>query len=212
MLTRKSYYDEKRSIIKKLVNQTLIDLIEMKNHYINYLDTLTSKNKDKILEMENYVDENEKKVDKTIREIISLQSLDKQEIKWLFTMNRIIRELERIGDQMTNIITISKVTDTDDLRPMIHQFFHYENKMLTWLKNGIWDDDFELLQQVIDHDQYVNRLNKNTYNELVFLINQQKAITESKLKTVIISRFLERIGDHLVNASRIYLKVIKNNI
>src|SRR5699024_9298066 len=105
-----------------------------------------------------------------------------------------------------------KVTDTDDLRPMIHQFFHYENKMLTWLKNGIWDDDFELLQQVIDHDQYVNRLNKNTYNELVFLINQQKTITESKLKTGIISCILECIVEHLVNASRIYLKVIKNNI
>src|SRR5699024_12391355 len=85
--------------IKKLVNQTLIDLIEMKNHYINYLDTLTSKNKDKILEMENYVDENEKKVDKTIREIISLQSLDKQEIKWLFTINRIIRVIDRNEDQ-----------------------------------------------------------------------------------------------------------------
>src|SRR5699024_11735916 len=107
---------------------------------------------------------------------------------------------ERIGDQMTNIITISKVTDTDDLRPMIHQFFHYENKMLTWLKNGICDDHFELLQQVIDHDQDVNRLNKNTYNELVFLINQQKAITENKIKTVIISRSVERNGDHLGNA------------
>lgn len=212
MLTRKSYYDEKRRVIKELVDWTLIDLIEMKNHYINYLDTPTAKNKDKILEIENYVDKNEKKVDKTIREIISLQSLDKEEIKWLFTMNRIIRELEKIGDQMTNIITISKVADTDDLRPMIHQFFHYENEMLTWLKDGIWNDNSELLQQVINHDQYVNRLNKNTYSELVLLINQQEKITESKLKTVIISRFLERIGDYLVNASRIYLKVIGNNI
>ncbi len=212
MLTRKNYYDEKRAIIKELVNQILIDLIDMKNHYIHYLENPSIENKENIMKMEHCVNKNEKKVEKTIREVISLQSLDKREIKWLFTMNRIIRELERVGDQMTNIIKVSKEADAEDLRPMIHQFFQYENKMIVWLKNGIKNDDSVTLQKVIDNDQYVNQLNKHTYKELVTLINKKKAITESKLKTVIISRFLERVGDHLVNAARIYIQVIDNNI
>lgn len=210
MLTRRNYYDDRRDKIKRLVIQTLDDLTEMKVHYINYLESPTSENKSYILETEDYVDKNEKKVEKTIQEIISLQHVDKMEIKWLFTMSRIIRELERVGDQMTNIITISKVADTEDLRPMINQFFHYEDEMMTWLKAGIEEDDIDELEKVITHDENVNQLNRETYDQLVTLINEKETITESKLKTIIISRFLERVGDHLVNAARIYAKAIGN--
>ncbi|HLR03911.1 MAG TPA: PhoU domain-containing protein [Virgibacillus sp.] len=208
MLTRQNYYDNRRDKIKRLVIQTLDDLTEMKAHYINYLENPTSENKGYILETEDYVDKNEKKVEKTIQEIISLQHLDKLEIKWLFTMSRIIRELERVGDQMTNIITISKVADTEDIQPMIHQFFQYEDEMIAWLKSGIENDDIDELEKVITNDENVNQLNRETYDQLVTLINEKETITESKLKTVIISRFLERVGDHLVNAARIYAKAI----
>ena|SRR5699024_744585 len=211
MLTRRNYYDDKRDKIKQLVMDTVDDLMEMKNYYAKYLDDPTAENKDFILETENYVDNNEKKIEKSIQNIISLQSLDKNEIKWLFTMSRIIRELERVGDQLTNIITISNVSDTTDIQPMIQAFFQFEEDMMEWLKKGIQDDDRNYLEKVISHDENVNQLNRETYNQLVTLINEKEAITESKLKMIIISRFLERVGDHLVNAASIYAKAIENN-
>jgi len=208
MLMRSSYYDKRRSKIKQLVLQTLDDLMTMKDYYLTYLKKPSAENKERILQMETYVDKNEKKVDKTIQEVMSVQQLDKNEIKWLFTMSRMIRELERIGDQMTNIITISKLSDVKELQQMIQQFFHYEEDMMSKLKAGIDEDNSEALEAVIDLDQQVNTLNKNTYREVVTLINRAAPMTESKLKMVVISRFLERIGDHLVNVARIYLKVI----
>lgn len=207
MLTRKNYYDEKRDKVKQLVIQTIDDLMEMKKQYMDYLEDPTSKNKEYIQETENYVDKNEKKVEKTIQEIISLQYLDKQEIKWLFTMSRMIRELERVGDQMMNIITISTVSDTDEIRPLIKQFFQYLDEMMNWLRGGIAHDITKDLEHVIAHDENVNRLNRETYDQLVSLINEKETITESKLKMIIISRFLERVGDHLANAAKIYVKV-----
>ena len=119
-----------------------------------------------------------------------------------------IRELERIGDQMTNIITISKLSDVKELQQMIRQFFHYIEDMMSQLKVGIEEENNEVLKTVIEIDKQVNTLNKNTYSEVATLINLEEPMTESKLKMVVISRFLERIGDHLVNAARIYLKVI----
>lgn len=211
MLTRKNYYAEKREKIKQLIMQTIDDLLEMKNYYITYLEDPTPENKNFILETENYVDTNEKKIEKNIQEVISVQQLDKHEINWLFTMNRMIRELERVGDQLTNIITISNVSDTGDLEPMIREFFRFETDMMEWLKDGIQADDPDFLKKVIGHDEHVNKLNRETYNRLVTLINEKETITESKLKTIIISRFLERVGDHLVNAAKIYLKVADHN-
>lgn len=80
--------------------------------------------------------------------------------------------------------------------------------MIAWLKSGIENDDIDELEKVITNDENVNQLNRETYDQLVTLINEKETITESKLKTVIISRFLERVGDHLVNAARIYAKAI----
>ncbi|HLR09110.1 MAG TPA: phosphate uptake regulator PhoU [Bacillota bacterium] len=210
MLTRQNYYQEKRSEIKRLVLQILSDLAKMTDHFEHYLKQPTKENKNFILDNENYVDKNEKRIEKHILEIISLEQLDTNEIKWLLSMNRIIRELERVGDQLTNIITISDVIDTDVLRPTIKRFFHYEQDMIRWLTQGIETNDAAKLQDVIAHDEHVNHLNKETYQQLVDRINEKEELTESKLKIVIISRFLERIGDHLVNAARTYREMIED--
>lgn len=208
MLKRYNYYDGCRVKIKQIIIQTLDDLRTMKDYYLIYLKEPSMENKEHILRMENYVDKNEKEVEKSIQEVISIQQFDKVEIKWLFTMSRMIRELERIGDQMTNIITLSKLSDVKELQKVIQRFFHYVEDMMKKLKKGIEEDNSESLGTAIELDHQINKLNKNTYNEVVTLINQEGTMTESKLKMVVISRFLERIGDHLVNAAKIYLKVI----
>lgn len=187
------------------------ELMEMTVHFKAYLKEPTKETKQFILKNENYVDKNEKKIESYILEIISLQQLDIHEIKWLLTMNRIIRELERVGDQLTNIITFSNVLDAEFLRPKIKPFFEYQREMMQWLKEGITSDQASKLQNVIEHDQHINILNKETYQQFVEKIHEQEKLTESRLKMVIISRFLERIGDHLVNAAKLYKKVVEEN-
>ncbi|SES88931.1 Phosphate uptake regulator [Oceanobacillus limi] len=208
MLTRQNYFQEKRYEIKNLTLSILDNLDEMTDYYIAYLNNPSDENRNHILEAENYVDHNERKIEKYISEIISLQQLDVHDIKWLLAMNRIIRDLERIGDQLTNIITISDDTDAKELKPMIRKFFQYEQKMITWLIHGMNNDDIVSLDKVVQHDEHVNKLNKDTYQNVADLIKNHKKISESKLKMIIISRFLERIGDHLVNIARTYQKIV----
>lgn len=207
MLTRHNYYEEKRMKIEKRVLEVLNNLTKMTELYTAYLQEPSDEKLTWILKAEGDVNKYEERIEKSILEIISLQQLDLKDIKWLLGMNRIIRELERIGDQLTNIVTLSDVDDTQELKPMIKTFFHIEGEMIDWVKQGIAEKDKLILQNVIAHDRYVNKLNKGTYNNLVHLINEKEHITESNLKMIIISRFLERIGDHLVNIARTYLEI-----
>ncbi|RIU94840.1 PhoU domain-containing protein [Oceanobacillus picturae] len=208
MLKRQSYFDYKQSEIEKLVLETLSTLKSMMGDFGLYLREPTTENKTLLLEKEQFIDKNEKVIESTIHEVISLEQIDPKNIKWLFAINRIIRELERVGDQLINIVTLIGVLDTKMLVPLLNDFFGYEKEMLGWLTYGMQYDDAEKLQQVISHDAFVNHLNKRTYKRFVELINEEEKLTESWLKMVIVSRFLERIGDHLVNAAKAYKSVI----
>lgn len=211
MLIRQNYQDERRTQIKQLVLEVLDDLTKMTVYYESFLDDPTEANRNYVFKTENYVNKNEKRIESYILEVISLEQLNTFEIKWLFSINKIIRDLERIGDQLTNIIVISDIVDTKELKPMINDFFKYEQKMMKWLNEGIKNQDVEKLESVISHDKHVNNLNKDTFKSLVNLIDENEALTESKLKTIIISRFLERIGDHLVNIAETYKKLVQTD-
>src|SRR5690625_5815183 len=103
MLIRQNYQDERRTQIKKLVLETLDDLIQMTIYYEAFLEDPTDENRDFVLNTENYVNKNEKRIERYILEVISLEQLNTNEIKWLFSINKMIRDLERIGDQLINI-------------------------------------------------------------------------------------------------------------
>src|SRR5690625_1662161 len=153
MLVRQNYYTEKRKEIKLLILEILNDLTEMTEYYDSYLKNPTEETKKIILKNENYIDKNEKRIDKHILEIFSLEQLNTDEIKWLLTMSRIIRELERVGDQLINIITISNVVDTDILRPLIKDFFEFEKDMIKWLAEGIETNNVLKLEDVISRSE-----------------------------------------------------------
>ena len=150
------------------------------------------------------MNQSEERVNDHILELLSLQPVAKDKVKELFGISRIAGLLERVGDQLINLLTISDGENAAELMPMIEQFFHYEREMMGWLIQGIEKNDRHLLELVISHDQYVNRLNKGTYQSVVHSVQEQEKITESNLKTIIMSRFLERLGDYLVTIAKIY--------
>lgn len=209
MLIRQTYHMEKQQEIKELIIEIIDNLLDITEHYEIYFNNPSRDIKETIIKNESYVDKNEKKIEEYILEIFSLEQLTVEEIKWLLAMNRIIRELERCGDYLINIITISDVIDMDEIEPMIKQFFVFEIDMINWLKNGIKNDDVTILENVIKHDKHVNKLNKQTYDDVASQLQENKDVSESKLKMVVISRFLERLGDHLVNAAKAYVKIVK---
>src|SRR5690625_6765630 len=96
--------------------------MEMTEHFKLYLAKPTKENKKIVLKNESFVDRYEEKLKEDILEIISLQQLEIKEIEWLLMMNRIIRELERVGDQLTNIITFSDAIDISTLQEKTKPF------------------------------------------------------------------------------------------
>lgn len=210
MLIRKNYYSKRRKKIKNLVLDVLSFLENMLDEMREYLINSTELRKNKILEIEEMINSYEEKIEEYIIEMTSLGQLDILEIKWIFSMSRIIRELERAGDQVINVLSTCDNLDTTLFQKVLDLFLKYELKMIYLLKKGIEEDDIEKLNETISFDQYINELEKNAIEETIDAINLKKNITEEQLKTAMISRFLERIGDHLANTAKVYKNSIKS--
>src|SRR5690625_4920148 len=154
--------------------------MEMTEHFKLYLAEPTRDNKKTVLKNESFVDRYEKRLKEDILEIISLQQLEIKEIEWLLMMNRIIRELERVGDQLTNIITFSDAIDISTLHKKTKHFLKYSKQMMIWLGEGIQKDNTKTLKDVIHHDEHINVLNKETYQHLIHRIHEQEELTEDR--------------------------------
>lgn len=204
LLKRQNYFELKSQQMKEIILDVLERLLQMADQYTAHLEKPSDKKKAYILQVEQFVNQSEERVNDHILELLSLQPVAKDKVKELFGISRIAGLLERVGDQLINLLTISDGENAAELMPMIEQFFHYEREMMGWLIQGIEKNDRHLLELVISHDQYVNRLNKGTYQSVVHSVQEQEKITESNLKTIIMSRFLERLGDYLVTIAKIY--------
>lgn len=208
MLIRKNYYSKRRYQIKEMVLEILVHLDQMVMKMSNYLSNPEDKTKEEIQTIEEQINSYENKIEKYILEIVSVVQLDTSEIKWIFSMSRIIRELERVGDQVINVLTVCHVLDTLELQESVNKFFEHELKMIQYLSEGIENDDIKKIEATISHDNYVNYLEEKTISNMISVINKGDAFTEGNLKMVMVSRFLERIGDHLANTAKAYQRTL----
>ncbi len=208
MLSRKNYYDDKKQEIKLDVI-SMIDSLEMLMEQCrSYLKNPSIENRSFLLNTEDGIDEGEKEIESYILDLASIQNLNVIELKWLFTMSRIVRELERCGDQITNVMTICNESFDEETKTIIEQFFIYENNMVHILKAGFEDKDIHKLENLIKNDFQVNELNRDTYELMTRLMDHNKIDAKLGTKIIVVSRFLERFGDHLVNAGKLYKKYI----
>ncbi|MFC4618523.1 phosphate uptake regulator PhoU [Camelliibacillus cellulosilyticus] len=208
MLTRNNYYDRVKKEIERIVLNMVDDLDTLMDRCVEYLGAPSRENKSFLLAAEDEIDQEEKEIEDYILNFISVQTLSITDIKWLFTMHRIIRELERTGDQITNVMTICNAKDEEEAKRTVEQFFELERAMVAGLKRGIESKEIATLENVMSQDAKVNELNRETYQTMTHLMNDNKINAEFGSKLIIVSRFLERFGDHIVNAAKLYKKYI----
>lgn len=212
MLKRQNYYDMMRIQMKDIVLKLLEHILKMTTDYLAYLDEPSEDKKALLLQQETVIDQSEEKINDMILDLITLQPLAKEDVKELFAIGRIAGRLERVGDQIINLLTISEREDIDVLKPVANRFMTYECDMMEWLLEGMANEKIDLLKKVIEHDKHVNQLNIGTYESLVHSVEKQQDITGGNLKTIIASRFLERLGDYLVTIAKTFIDILENRL
>lgn len=147
------------------------------------------------------IDHLEKEIERLCLKLLLQQQPVARDLRQISSALKMITDMERIGDQAADIAHIvikSEITDHREIAK-IQEMAVKTSKMVKDSIKAFVCKDLEMTKQVIQADEEVNALFKEIKNSLVELIVKSKEHSSEAIDLIMITKYLERIGDHATN-------------
>jgi phosphate transport system protein len=149
-------------------------------------------------------------IDELCLKLLALRQPMATDLRFITSAMKINSELERIADMAVNIIQAAAfLIKQPQLKPYIDipRMAELAQKMVTDSLDSFIKQDVDLARSVLSRDDEIDALKDQIFRELLtFMITDNSSIPRA-LELILVSRHLERIGDHATNIAEdvIYL-------
>ncbi|MBU1341286.1 MAG: phosphate signaling complex protein PhoU [Proteobacteria bacterium] len=169
---------------------------------------------EKIIDTDFEIDEREIEVEEECLKILALYQPVATDLRFLVAVIKINNDLERIADYAANIAKRYKASFRD------HKKFKYDYglmadqaaKMLRLSLDALVRMDVDMAYDVRDMDKEVNLMRNDAYDSMKKDIQTHPEMVEEIINMYLISRHLERIGDHTTNIAEEVIYLIEGEI
>lgn len=141
-------------------------------------------------------------VDELAVRYTALQQPVATDVRFLFMASRICSELERIGDQAVNIVqNTERVLAAPPLKRLVDLPIMGEiaQKMVRDTLTAMTSRDCTLAEKVLEDEATVDAFRDQIFRTLLTYMMGDPSTIQQALSLILISRNLERIGDHASN-------------
>jgi phosphate transport system protein len=157
-----------------------------------------------IFKTEQEVNELHIEVDERVINLIALHHPVATDLRMAVMCSKIAGELERIGDQAVNICqNTQELLRYPPLKPLIDIPLMAEiaRRMLRESLDAFVRQDAVLAQKVLNTDDEVDAFKNQIFRELLTYMMSDPGTIPRALALILISRNLERVGDHATNVA-----------
>ncbi len=168
-------------------------------------EMITSKKSQEIFLMDQVVDKKDEEIQREILNLMVVQTPLPKELESLTVMLRMSREFERIGDQMVNIAESFQHIHFDAPHSTIANVFEMLNHTIFMHQETLkllGEYEKSRAENIRISDEKVDSLFHEFREELPSLVRKYDTNIDSLIQFFLISRYLERSADHLVNISK----------
>jgi phosphate transport system protein len=144
----------------------------------------------------------EREIDQLALDLLAMEQPMAVDLRFILAVIRINADLERVGDQAVNIANRVKDLNTLSSRDIpvdIPKLASLATAMIRKALQSFIEADTETAQSVLLLDDQVDELNRDAFRTLGAMIREQPERTSEALNALVISRNLERVGDHATN-------------
>jgi phosphate transport system protein len=167
-----------------------------------------------VQEIEAAINAAETSVDEMAYDLLAKEQPMAIDLRFILSVIKINGDLERIGDQSTNIAArtialgaLPGISLPVDIKTMGSKVGIMIRRAIQALLEG----DSKLAESVLEMDDEVDEMNKIIQAELVEVMKQHPEVAEQSLNAIIISRNLERAADHATNIAEDVIFWIRGN-
>ena len=167
-----------------------------------------------VQEIEAAINAAETSVDEMAYDLLAKEQPMAIDLRFILSVIKINGDLERIGDQSTNIAArtialgaLPGISLPVDIKTMGSKVGIMIRRAIQALLEG----DSRLAESVLAMDDEIDQMNKTIQNELVEVMKQHPEVAEQSLNAIIISRNLERAADHATNIAEDVIFWIRGN-
>ncbi|MEW6624686.1 MAG: phosphate signaling complex protein PhoU [Bacillota bacterium] len=156
-----------------------------------------------IIEYEGRIDEMNERIEMQALELISLQQPLEEDLRKLAAFMRIVKDLERVGDLGVNIgeavVKLSRMGDY--FKPLIDipRMARLSQDMICKSLAAYKEQDTTLAEETCKMDEIIDDMYLYLQEELVEYMKKDASTIDQACQFLLISRDLERIGDHAEN-------------
>ncbi len=168
-----------------------------------------------IIKSDHLIDEMEVEMEEECLKVLVLHQPVANDLRFLIAVIKINAELERIGDQMSNIArriqTIAKQKQCEfvfDYAVMIEKAEH----MLKLSLDALVNMDFEMAVQVLKLDDEVDDIRTEAYKMIRDALIEQPDHADYLLNLLFVSRHIERMADHSTNIAEDVIYMVDGEI
>jgi phosphate transport system protein len=144
----------------------------------------------------------EREIDQMALDLLAMEQPMAIDLRFILSVIRINADLERVGDQAVNIAVRVREMGAFaniDLPVDIPKLASLSSAMVRKSLQAFIEGDAELAESVLKMDDQVDEMNDAAFYSLSSLIKEKPELTPQSLNALIISRNLERVGDHATN-------------
>jgi phosphate transport system protein len=155
-----------------------------------------------VMRSEPAINRMEREIDQAALDLLAMEQPMAVDLRFIISVIRINSDLERVGDQAVSIA--NRVQEMGafanvELPVDIPKLASLAAAMVRKALQAFIEGDADFAQSVLLLDDQVDEMNADAFRSLSTLIAQRPELTPQALNALIISRNLERVGDHATN-------------
>ncbi len=177
--------------VEKAVDESTGGLIERKTDRL-----------DRVRAFEDQINSYHLEVDEKCLKIIASQGPLAADLRLILAILKMNADLERMGDQAMNISYLVREYLQKNKLPQETRICHMSElvkKMIRDSMEAFMNGDVKLSESVLIQDDEVDTGKNITFKELVATMKTEPASVDAAVDLLLISRNLERLGDHATN-------------
>jgi len=169
---------------------------------IKALETRDEELADEVIAFDDDVDERYVRIEEGIQLLLARQTPVATDLRLVLAILHVNLHLERMADYCVTIAKLTKLVPEVDPGPRFVEGFEEMGsrceEMIKIALDSFGNRDLEGAESLVDLDELIDRANRRVV-ERIMELGSDPDMREYGLRMVIVSRALERIGDHAVD-------------